>query len=81
VDSPLALTFVAPVAELTPASTPSVETSSAPQDEAQKQKQTDTGNYVFKEMPYTFVPPDDPIVERCKQVFFFQAPLEEDTPN
>lgn len=27
-----------------------------------------TGDYVFKEMPYTFVSPNDPIVENCKQV-------------
>ena len=78
----MALTFVPPAAEPTLASTPSVETSSGAQDEAQKQKQTDTGNYVFKEMPYTFVPPNDPIVEGCKQVlslFFFGSPWK--TPN
>ncbi|KAH9990974.1 S-adenosyl-L-methionine-dependent methyltransferase [Russula compacta] len=44
---------------------PPAETGSAAQEETQKQKQqqTGTGDYVFKEMPYTFVSPNDPIVE------------------
>jgi multisite-specific tRNA:(cytosine-C5)-methyltransferase len=56
----------------TSTSTLSVEASSVAQDETQRQKQqqTDTGNYVFKEMPYTFISPNEPIVERCMQVFF-----------
>ncbi|KAH9968217.1 S-adenosyl-L-methionine-dependent methyltransferase [Russula dissimulans] len=40
-----------------------------PATQVQKQKETGTGDYVFKEMPYTFVSPSDPTVESCKQQF------------
>ncbi|KAI9511664.1 S-adenosyl-L-methionine-dependent methyltransferase [Russula earlei] len=52
-----------------PSFTSTVRTRSATK-EVQKEKQQDsgTGEYVFKEMPYTFVSPGDPIVENCKQV-------------
>jgi multisite-specific tRNA:(cytosine-C5)-methyltransferase len=47
-----------------------VETASTAQEtQKQSQQQTGTGDYVFKEMPYTFVSPNDPIVENCKQQF------------
>ncbi|KAF8480122.1 S-adenosyl-L-methionine-dependent methyltransferase [Russula ochroleuca] len=47
---------------------PLVETASVQGAQKQKQQQTG-GDYVFKEMPYTFVSPNDPIVENCKQQF------------
>lgn len=42
-------------------------TSKAAQEPAQRQnrEQTATGDSGFKEMPFTFVPPNDPIVESC----------------
>jgi len=47
------------------------ETASAASEETQKQNQSQTssGDYVFKEMPYTFVSPNEPIVESCRQQF------------
>ncbi|KAI0280399.1 cytosine-5--methyltransferase [Russula aff. rugulosa BPL654] len=57
---------------LDPGSPPLVETASAStaqETQKQSQQQTETGDYVFKEMPYTFVSPNDPIVENCKQQF------------
>jgi hypothetical protein len=38
------------------------------QKQKQKQKETGTGDNGFKEMPYTFVSANDPIVESCLQV-------------
>lgn len=55
------------------------ETSKAARGQVQRQnpEQTATGDTWFKEMPYTFVPPNDPIVESCIQ----QLSLASDFPT
>lgn len=66
--------LMAPTTELPTATDPEPSdpptAAAGPATQAQKQKleETGTGDYVFKEMPYTFVSPSDPIVESCKQV-------------
>ncbi|KAI0251918.1 S-adenosyl-L-methionine-dependent methyltransferase [Lactifluus subvellereus] len=55
-----------------PADPTPAETAPAAQEQTEKQKQkqkeTGTGDSGFKEMPYTFVSPNDPIVESCRQL-------------
>jgi len=41
------------------------ESSKVVQEQVQKQDQVTTGDSGFKEMPFTFVSPNDPIVESC----------------
>ncbi|KAI9444273.1 cytosine-5--methyltransferase [Lactarius indigo] len=52
--------------DLTPA-----EASKAARDQVQRQdqEQMTTGDSGFRENPFTFVSPDDPVVESCMQVF------------
>ncbi|KAI9458864.1 S-adenosyl-L-methionine-dependent methyltransferase [Lactarius psammicola] len=55
------------------------ETSKAAQEQVQRQdqEQTATGDGWFKEMPFTFISPNDPIVESCIQ----QLSLASDFPT
>jgi hypothetical protein len=83
------LTIVIPtIKETVPADPTTAETAPAGQEPTQKQKQrqkeTDTGNNGFKEMPYTFVSANDPTVESCLQVvssLLFPTPSQGSAEN
>ena len=75
------LIIIPAIKEAEPADPTPAETALAAQEQTQRQKQKQkemgTGDNGFKEMPYTFVSPNDPIVETCRQVWFLFSPLRE----